>query len=123
MFSVNVLGTFLCFKYASLEMIKQGRGGRLIAASSVTGKQGWDFIPLHFDSDDHTVSRPGLAAYSASKFAIRGIMQTAAVELGPHGITANAYAPGPTDTDMCKYLPRVCLVLMQLLSGIPSQQV
>ena len=46
-FSINVHGTFLCFKYASLEMIKQGRGGRLIAASSVAGIRGQTLTVLH----------------------------------------------------------------------------
>ena len=38
--SVNVIGTFLCYKYAAQQMIKQGRGGRIIGASSVAGKTG-----------------------------------------------------------------------------------
>jgi NAD(P)-dependent dehydrogenase (short-subunit alcohol dehydrogenase family) len=37
--AVNARGAFLCYKYAGLQMIQQGRGGRLIAASSVAGKQ------------------------------------------------------------------------------------
>ena len=39
-FDVNVKGTFLCFKQAAKQMIGQGRGGRLIGASSVLGKMG-----------------------------------------------------------------------------------
>ena len=39
-FDVNVKGTFLCFKHAAKQMIGQGRGGRLIGASSVLGKMG-----------------------------------------------------------------------------------
>lgn len=39
-FSVNARGVFLCYKYAGRQMIKQGRGGRIIGASSVAGKQG-----------------------------------------------------------------------------------
>lgn len=38
--SVNALGVALCFKYAAIQMIKQGRGGRIIGASSGAGKQG-----------------------------------------------------------------------------------
>jgi NAD(P)-dependent dehydrogenase (short-subunit alcohol dehydrogenase family) len=38
--SVNARGPFLCYKYAGLQMIKQGRGGRIIGASSFSGKQG-----------------------------------------------------------------------------------
>jgi len=84
MMTINTQGAFLCYKYAAQQMIKQGRGGRIIGASSVAGKQGGAFI----------------SAYSASKFAIRGLTQSAACELGKHGITVNAYAPGAIDTPM-----------------------
>lgn len=40
MFRVNAKGTFLCYKYAGIQMIAQGRGGRIIGASSVSGKRG-----------------------------------------------------------------------------------
>ncbi|KAJ7234764.1 NAD(P)-binding protein [Mycena haematopus] len=82
--NVNARGTFLCYKYAGLQMIKQGHGGRIIGASSVAGKKGLAFQ----------------TAYCASKFAIRGLTQAAASELGTHGITVNAYAPGAVDTAM-----------------------
>lgn len=38
--SVNARGTFLCYKYAAKQMIAQGRGGRIIGASSICGKRG-----------------------------------------------------------------------------------
>ncbi|KAJ7213413.1 NAD-binding protein [Mycena pura] len=82
--NVNARGVFLCYKYAGLQMIKQGRGGRIIGASSINGKQ----------------ARPDREAYSASKFAVRGLTQSAAQEFGPHAITVNAYAPGAIDTPM-----------------------
>ncbi|KAJ7677827.1 NAD-binding protein [Mycena polygramma] len=82
--NINARGVFLCYKYAGLQMIKQSNGGRIIGASSVLGKQG----------------SPANAAYSASKFAVRGLTQAAALEFGPHGITVNAYAPGAIDTTM-----------------------
>lgn len=81
---VNLRGTFLCYKYAGLQMIAQGRGGRIIGACSGTGKQG----------------QASLSAYSASKFGIRALTQSAALEFGAHGITVNAYAPGPVKTPM-----------------------
>ena len=59
--AVNARGPFLCYKYAAQQMIKQGRGGRIIGASSIIGKSG---IPL-------------CASYCASKFAVRGLTQTA----------------------------------------------
>jgi meso-butanediol dehydrogenase/(S,S)-butanediol dehydrogenase/diacetyl reductase len=81
---VNLRGTFLCYKYAGLQMIAQGRGGRIIGACSGTGKQG----------------QASLSAYSASKFGIRALTQCAALEFGAHRITVNAYAPGPVKTPM-----------------------
>ncbi|KAH7930784.1 NAD(P)-binding protein [Leucogyrophana mollusca] len=83
-FAINTRGVFLCYKYAALRMVEQGRGGRIIGASSMAGKRGL---------------RIGVA-YSASKFAVRGLTQSAALELGPHGITVNTYAPGAINTPM-----------------------
>lgn len=87
-FAVNVTGVFLSYKYAARKMIALNethkRGRRIIGASSIAGKIGVQ----HF------------SAYSASKFAVRGITQSAAIELGRHGITVNAYAPGPIMTTM-----------------------
>ncbi|KAI9063635.1 acetoin dehydrogenase [Trametes sanguinea] len=79
---INVKGTFYSFKYAAIQLIKQGKGGRLVGASSIAGKRGFA---------EH-------AMYCASKFAVRGIIQCAALDYGEHGITVNAYAPGACDT-------------------------
>ncbi|KAJ6603263.1 hypothetical protein DFH09DRAFT_1257540 [Mycena vulgaris] len=83
-FSINVRGVFLCYQYAARQMVAQGRGGRIIGACSLAGKQG----------------APKLACYSSSKFAVRGLTQSAAQELGAHGITVNAYAPGIIESPM-----------------------
>ncbi|KAJ7097552.1 NAD(P)-binding protein [Mycena epipterygia] len=80
----NARGTFLCYKYAGIQMINQGRGGRIVGASSIAGKKGM------------LMQGP----YCASKFAVRGLTQAAALEFGAHGITVNAYAPGAIDTAM-----------------------
>ncbi len=82
--AVNVRGVFNCYKAASVEMIKQGRGGRLIAAGSVSAHRGGEWQ----------------CAYVASKFAVRGFNQTVALELAKYGITANLYSPGATRTQM-----------------------
>jgi len=87
-FAVNVRGTFLCYKHAGKQMVAQGRGGRIIGASSVLGKRG----------SANTI------AYSGSKAAIRGMTQSAASELAPHKITVNAYAPGAIETAMLDYV-------------------
>ena len=39
-FAVNTRGVFLCYKYASIQMIKQGRGGRIIGAASAAAHRG-----------------------------------------------------------------------------------
>ncbi|KAJ6531629.1 hypothetical protein DFH09DRAFT_1409024 [Mycena vulgaris] len=78
-FSINVRGVFLCYQYAAKQMVAQGRGGRIIGACSLAGKQG----------------KAARFRYSASKFAVRGLTggSCLASELGAHGITVNAYAP------------------------------
>ncbi|KAF9238268.1 NAD-binding protein [Melanogaster broomeanus] len=86
-FAVNARGVFLCYKYAAQYMVAQGRGGRIFGASSVLGRQA---VKMDY------------FAYAASKFAVRGMTQSAALELGRHGITVNCYAPGPIDTDMLR---------------------
>ena len=57
-FAVNVRGKYLCFRYAAEKMIIQGRGGRLLAASSVVGETGEPFVTL----------------YGATKWAVRGLI-------------------------------------------------
>ncbi|KAF7340787.1 Diacetyl reductase [Mycena sanguinolenta] len=77
--AVNVKGTFVCYKAAAKTMISQGRGGVIIGASSLAGKE---------------------SVYGSSKFAVRAITQAAAMEWGKHGIRVNGYAPGATDTPL-----------------------
>jgi len=82
--AINARGVMLSYKYAALQMIQQGRGGRIIGACSSAGKK----------------ANIGLCAYSAAKFAVRGLTQNAAQELAPFGITVNAYAPAVIATPM-----------------------
>jgi 3alpha(or 20beta)-hydroxysteroid dehydrogenase len=79
----NLVGTFLGLKYGA-ESLKRAGGGSIINFSSVQGMEG----------------REGFTAYAASKFGIRGLTKTAAIELGPFGIRVNAVVPGPTKTKM-----------------------
>jgi NAD(P)-dependent dehydrogenase (short-subunit alcohol dehydrogenase family) len=81
-FAVNVRGTFLCYREAAAQMIAQGKGGRLIGACSTAGKSG----------------SKNAAAYASTKFAIRGLTQSAAADYGKYGITVNGYAPGCVET-------------------------
>ncbi|EPQ52428.1 acetoin reductase [Gloeophyllum trabeum ATCC 11539] len=79
--AINLRGVFLCYKHAAAQMLAQGRGGRIVGASSMAGKKGAALS----------------SAYAASKFGVRGLTQSAALELGKAGITVNAYAPGPVE--------------------------
>ncbi|UCF92625.1 MAG: SDR family NAD(P)-dependent oxidoreductase [Desulfobacterales bacterium] len=82
---VNAKGTFLCILEAAKQMIKQ-KSGRIIAIGSAFSVEAGIYH----------------ACYSASKFAVRGMTQAFAKELGPHGITVNCIAPGIIWTDMWK---------------------
>ena len=81
---VNVKGVLHCYQSAARQMISQGRGGRLIGAASVAAHRGGKWQ----------------SAYSASKFAVRGMSQSAAQELAEHQITVNVYSPGVVHTPM-----------------------
>ncbi|QRV90372.1 Enoyl-(Acyl carrier protein) reductase [Ceratobasidium sp. AG-Ba] len=84
--SVNCKGVLFCYRAAAAQMIKQGRGGRIIGAASVYGHKG----------------QSNIVSYVASKFAIRAITQTAALEWGQHNITVNVYAPAFIDTEIAR---------------------
>ncbi|KAF7419255.1 hypothetical protein PC9H_001842 [Pleurotus ostreatus] len=88
LYAVNVRGTFLCYKHAADAMIKQGRGGRIV---------GEEHLRLH---RYEYKGFPDSPAYSSSKFAVRGLTQSAAQEYGKYGITVNAYAPGSIVTEL-----------------------
>ncbi|MDQ1732382.1 MAG: hypothetical protein QOK10_2541 [Pseudonocardiales bacterium] len=77
-------GAFVCIQRAARWMVEAGRGGRLIAVTSVHEHQ----------------PRVGSAAYDAAKHGLGGLMKTAALELGQYGITANCVAPGEIATAM-----------------------
>lgn len=74
---VNVTGTFLPIRYSVPAMIAQ-RSGRIVNIGSNSGTAGY-------------IRRTG---YCASKWAVRGITRTVALELGPYGITVNCINPG-----------------------------
>lgn len=88
---INLKGVFHCYQAAARQMIAQGRGGRLIGACSISGHKGGDWV----------------SAYCASKFGVRGLTQSVALELAPHGITANVYSPGMVDTPMWDEIDRM----------------
>ena len=81
----NLAGTFLGIKSVVEQMIAQG-GGAIVNMSSPGGFEGTF----------------GMPAYTASKWGIRGLTKTAAVELGQFGIRVNAVIPGPMPTAMTR---------------------
>ncbi|KIV97956.1 hypothetical protein PV10_01651 [Exophiala mesophila] len=89
--NVNVVGVFICYREAAKQMIKQGKGGKIIGASSLAGYR----------------PSPGAISYPTSKWAVRGLTQSTAMELAPHDINLmcmTAYCPGPVDTPMWEVL-------------------
>lgn len=82
----NVKGTFLFSQACARQMIRQGRGGRIVNISSTAAK----------------IARPGIAHYGPSKAAIAHMTGVLAIEWGKEGITVNCVAPGIVLTEQVK---------------------
>ena len=80
---INAKGVYLVTSMVVPHMIAS-KSGRIVNTSSVSGKRGG----------------PELAHYCASKFAVLGLTQSLALELGKYNITVNAVCPGIVRTDM-----------------------
>ena len=79
--TANERGTFLPIKHVVPTMIEQ-RSGKIVNIGGTSGLRGY----------------PMRTAYSASKWAVRGITRTVALELGRHNINVNAVCPGIVET-------------------------
>lgn len=141
--AVNAKGAFLCYKHAAAYMIQQGKGGRIIGACSATGKRGQSSSYVNAPGEvgltyDVQPGAPFLAAYSAAKFAVRGLTQVsgeyiamyasryslttnAAQELHPHSITVNCYAPSFIKTELSKPSHEVHVSGKKSLSAMSSR--
>ncbi|MCA4727283.1 acetoin reductase [Mycolicibacterium fortuitum] len=85
-FHVNVFGALWGIQAAATKFRELGHGGKIINASSQAGHAGDPRLPI----------------YATSKFAVRGLTQSAAMALAEYGITVNAYCPGIVETPMWK---------------------
>jgi NAD(P)-dependent dehydrogenase (short-subunit alcohol dehydrogenase family) len=99
---VNLTGTANTVRAFAPLLVRRG-GGRIIVTSSTQGQHGTKFG----------------SAYSASKWGILGLMKSAALELGSHGITVNAVVPGLIDTALTRHEDRYAQAI-QSSGGEPS---
>lgn len=81
---VNVIGTYLCCRYA-LELMREREYGRIVNISSIAGR---------------SFSRTSSVAYTASKYAVIGLTRQLAVGVARFGITVNCVAPSQMNTKM-----------------------
>jgi len=79
---VKVLGTYLCTKAVIKVLKDQDQGGKIVNVASAAGKRGG----------------ASMLAYNAANFAVVGMTQSMARELGPDKINVNCVCPGPTRT-------------------------
>lgn len=100
---LNVKGVFNATRAIVDHMIERGEGV-ILSTSSMVSRYG----------------QPSGVAYPTSKFAINGITLSLARELGSKGIRVNAVAPGITETDMMKAVPRE--VIEPLIKSVPLQR-
>ena len=84
MLSVDLDGCFYGCRASANQMIKQGRGGRIVNVSSIHG----------------TLSEPAFGPYTAAKGGMEGFTRTLATELARYKITCNTIAPGATYTEL-----------------------
>lgn len=101
---VNLKGVYNCSKAAADIMTAQGSGVILNTSSMVS-----------------LYGQPSGIAYPTSKFAVNGFTLSLARELGPKGIRVNAVAPGITETDMVKNLPKE--MIAPLIAQIPLRRI
>jgi len=100
---LNVKAMFNCSKAAADIMTKAGSGVILNTSSMVS-----------------ISGQPSGVAYPTSKFAVNGFTLSLARELGPMGIRVNAVAPGITETDMMKAVPKE--VIEPMIARIPLRR-
>lgn len=97
----NIVGTFLPIKHVLPGMIAR-RYGKIVNISGTSGLRGYKYR----------------AAYSSSKWALRGLTRTVALEAGPHNVNVNALHPGIVAGDR---MDRLCREKAKKRGGTPEQ--
>lgn len=100
---LNVKGVFNATRAVIDHMVSAG-GGVILSTSSMVSRYG----------------QPSGVAYPTSKFAVNGMTLSLARELGPKGIRVNAVAPGITETDMMKAVPKE--VIDPMIAQVPLRR-
>ena len=101
-FDTNVLGVLLSLKH-EMRVMQVQKTGSIINVSSTLGHR----------------SAPGASLYAASKHAVEGLTQTAALEGASFGVRVNSVSPGPTDTGMLTRFTGTPEKKAALVSGVP----
>jgi len=105
-FDTNVLGTLLSMKH-ELRVMLPRRHGCIVNMSSTYGR----------------IGAPGASVYSASKHAVEGLTQSAALEAAGAGVRVTAIAPGPIETAMLNRFAKTKERKDVLSAGVPLRRV
>lgn len=100
---VNLKGVFLVSQAVARHMVSHGRGGRIIATSSISS----------------LVGGTQQAHYCASKAGINLLIKSMALSLAPYKITCNAVLPGTVETDINRAALQDAALKMRLVQGTP----
>jgi len=100
---VNLTGTFLGMRSSADAIIAAG-GGSIINVSSIEGLRG----------------TPWAHGYVATKWAVRGLTKSVAIELAPHGVRVNSIHPGLIRTPMTERIPDDMLSIPLGRAGVPA---
>ena len=106
-FAVNTRGLFFTLQAAAAQMVKQGRGGKIINMSSQAGRRGEGLV----------------AVYCASKAAVISLTQSAGLDLIKYHINVNGIAPGVVDTPMWDHVDSLFAKYEHLPLGEKKRQV